>query len=63
MGKDREITIKEGAFNNYYASLRPLEDAGKLLSLHHSEEMRTRITYYLNLYHHFGKGLFECWIC
>jgi len=24
--------------------------------------MKFRITYYLNLYHHFGKGLYECWI-
>ena len=24
--------------------------------------MKRAINYRLNLYHHFGKGLFECWI-
>jgi len=25
--------------------------------------MKFRIVFYMNLYHRFGKGLYECWIC
>jgi hypothetical protein len=32
------------------------------VSLLPEQIMKIRITYYLNLYHHFGKGLYECWM-
>lgn len=63
MRKDREITLKAGGFNNYYGSLPGCVLSVILLSLAHSLHVKTRITYHLTLYHHFGKGLFECWIC